>query len=83
MKRYSLWVKSLLFFLAVVTLLSVAVSGLGILLAESVSMYGYADFRSWRYSRSENMAQTLADQVMTEYAAQQSGSPQWLLDQTG
>ena len=83
MKRYCLWVKSLCFFLAAITLLVVAVSGLGIVLAESVNMYGYTDFRSWRYSRSENMAYTLADQVMTEYAGQQSGSPWWLLDQTG
>ena len=83
MKKYALWVKCLTFALCVVLLMSVAVSGLGILLAESVSMYGYADFRSWRYSRSENMAQTLADQVMREYAGQQSGSPWWLLDQTG
>ena len=80
MKRYSLWVKCVTFVLCVVLLLCVAVSGLGVLLAESVSMYGYADFRSWRYSRSENMAQTLADQVMREYAGQQSGSPWWLLD---
>ena len=83
MKRYSLWVKCVTFALCVVLLLCVAVSGLGILLAESMSMYGYADFRSWRYSRSENMAKTLADQVMREYAGQQSGSPWWLLDQTG
>ena len=39
MKRYSLWVKSLVFFLTVVTLLGVAVSALGILAAESHSMY--------------------------------------------
>ena len=83
MKRYSLWVKGLVFFLAVVTALCVAVSGLGILGAESVGMYAYEDYRSWRYSRSENMAYTLADHVMMEYAGKQSGSPQWLLEQTG
>ena len=36
MKRYSLWVKFLVFFLSVVMLLGVAVSGLGILVAEYV-----------------------------------------------
>ena len=83
MKKYALWVKCVTFFLAVVLLLCVAVSGLGVFVAESVSMYGHTDYKSWRYSRSENMAATLADQVMTEYAAKQSGSPQWLLEQTG
>ena len=47
MKRYSLWVKCLAFFLAVVTLLAVAVSGLGILLAESMNMYTQNSFESW------------------------------------
>ena len=83
MKRYSLWVKSLVFFLAVVTLLGVAVSGLGILAAESVSMYHYDDYKDWRYSRSSNMAEALAHQVMQDYAGKYSKCPQWLLEQTG
>ena len=83
MKKYSIWVKSLCFFLAVVTFLCVAVSSLGIIMAENVSMYGYEGYINWRYSRSENMAYTLADHVMMEYAGKQSGSPQWLLEQTG
>ena len=83
MKRYSLWVKSLVFFLAVVTLLGVAVSGLGILAAESVSMYHYDDYKDWRYSRSSNMAEALAHRVMQDYAGKYSKCPQWLLEQTG
>ena len=83
MKRYSFWVKCLTFFLAVVTLLGVAIGALGILLAESMNMYGQDDYKTWRYSRSENMAETLAGQVMQDYAGQFSKSPQWLLEQTG
>ena len=44
MKRYSLGVKCLVFFLAVVTLLGVAVSALGIFMAESQSMYTHDDY---------------------------------------
>ena len=83
MKKYSLWVKSLCFILSVVLFLCMVVGTLGFLAAESVNMYGYEDYKEWRYSRHQNMAETLAAQVMTEYAAQQSGSPQWLLEQTG
>jgi len=83
MKRYSLWVKCLVFFLAVVTLLGVAVSGLGILAAESMSMYSRDDYRAWLYDRYHNMAENLADQVMREYAGQHSRSPQWVLERTG
>ena len=83
MKRYSLWVKCLVFFLAVVTLLGVAVSGLGILAAESMSMYSRDDYTSWLYDRYHNMAENLAYQVMQDYAGQYSQSPQWVLEQTG
>ena len=83
MKRYSLWVKCLVFFLSVVMLLGVAVSGLGILVAESMNMYSRDDYTSWLYDRHENIARHLADQVMQDYAGQFSKCPQWLLEETG
>ena len=83
MKRYSLWVKCLVFFLAVVTLLSVAVSGLGILAAESLSMYSRDDYEDWIYDQYHDRAMTIADQVIMEYSGELSDCPQWLLDQTG
>lgn len=83
MKRYSLWVKFLVFFLSVVMLLGVAVSGLGILVAESLNMYSRDDYTSWLYDRHQNMARNLADQVMQDYAGQFSKCPQWLLEETG
>ena len=83
MKRYSLWVKSLVFFLAVVTLLCVAVSGLGILAAESHSMYTQDDYREWMYGQYRNSAEFIADQALMDYGASLSDCPQWVLEQTG
>lgn len=82
MKRYSLWVKCLVFFLAVVTFLSVAVSGLGILMAENLGMYTRDDYTEWIYDRYQNMADTIAHHVMLDYGASLSDCPQWLLEQT-
>ena len=82
MKRYSLWAKCLVFFLAVVTLLSVAVSGLGILMAENLDMYTQDDYREWIYGRYQDMADTIAHHVMLDYGASLSDCPQWLLEQT-
>ena len=83
MKKYAFWVKCLTFSLAVVMLLCVAASGLGILVAGSFNMFGYEAYESWRYSRSQNMAEQMAYQVMQDYAAKYSNNPQWLLEQTG
>ena len=83
MKRYSLWVKSLVFFLAVVTLLCVAVSGLGILAAESLNMYTQDDYEEWLYSQYRDSAYMIADHVMMEYGASRSDCPEWILEQTG
>ncbi len=82
MKRYSLWVKSLCFFLSVVTLLCVAISGLGILMAENLRMYTQDDYSEWLYDRYRDMADTIADHVLMEYGAELSNCPQWVLDQT-
>ncbi len=83
MKRYSLWVKCLVFFVAVVTLLGVAVSALGILMAESQCMYTHDDYEEWLYSQYHDRAQIIADQVMLDYGGELSDCPQWLLDQSG
>lgn len=83
MKRYSLWVKCLVFFLAVVTLLSVAVSGLGIVIAESMSMYTQDDYESWVADQYEGIAQEIAYQAMHDYSRQISECPEWLLEQAG
>ena len=83
MKRYSLWVKSLVFFLAVVTLLSVAVSGLGVVMAESMSMYTQDDHDSWVADQLEGIAQEIAYQAMHDYSRQISDCPEWLLEQAG
>ena len=83
MKRYSLWVKSLCYFLAVVTLLCVAVSTLGILFAESESMYTHDDYEQWIYSNYHDRANVIADQVMLAYGSELSDCPQWVLAQTG
>jgi len=83
MKRYSLWVKCLLFFLAVVTLLGVAVSALGIFLAESQCMYTHDDYEEWIYSQYEQRAHNIANQVMLDYGGSLSDCPDWILDQTG
>ena len=83
MKRYSLWLKSLCFFLAVVTLLCVAVSALGILLAESQSMYVQDDYEQWIHDRYRDRADVIADQVLLEYGGGLSDCPQWILEQMG
>ena len=83
MKRYCLWVKSLCYFLAVVTLLCVAVSTLGILFAESESMYTHDDYEQWIYSNYHDRANVIADQVMLAYGSELSDCPQWVLEQTG
>ena len=83
MKRYSLWVKSLVFFLAVVTLLSVAVSGLGILAAESMSMYKQDSYEDWHYDQHRDLANEIAYQMVRSYGAELSECPEWLLEQTG
>ena len=83
MKRYCLWVKSLCYFLAVVTLLCVAVSTLGILFAESESMYTHDDYEQWIYSNYHDRANVIADQVMLAYGSELSDCPQWVLAQTG
>ena len=83
MKRYSLWVKCLVFFLAVVTLLGVAVSGLGILVAESMSMYTQESYEEFVHNQYRNLAETVADQVIRDYGSQLSACPQWLLEYTG
>ena len=83
MKRYSLWVKCLVFFLAVVTLLSVAVSGLGVLMAGSMEMYNYTDYISWMAGNYSHIAEAIAGHVVQRYGVEQSEVPQWLLEQTG
>ena len=83
MKRYSLWVKCLAFFLAVVTLLTVAVSGLGILMAESMNMYTQNSFESWYHDMHRDLANEIAYQMLRSYVADTSECPQWLLEQTG
>ena len=83
MKRYSLWVKCLTFFLAVVLLLCVAVSGLTILFAESMNMYNQDSYDDWHYNQHKDLANEIAYQMMRSYGAELSESPQWLLEQTG
>ena len=82
MKRYSLWVKCLMFFLAVVTLLGVAVSGLGILAAESQCMYTHDNYEDWIHSQYQDRAHMIADQVLMDYGASLSDCPPWILEQT-
>ena len=83
MKRYSLWVKCLTFFLVVVLLLCVAVSGLTILFAESMNMYNQDSYDDWHYNQHKDLANEIAYQMMRSYGAELSESPQWLLEQTG
>ena len=83
MKRYALWVKCLVFFLAVVTLLSVAVSGLGILAAESMSMYRQDSYEDWCYDQHSDLANEIAYHMMRSYGGELSESPEWLLEQAG
>ena len=83
MKKYAFWAKCLAFFLAVVTLLCVAVSALGILMAESKCMYTHDDYEEWIYAQYQDRARNIADQVLLDYGGELSNCPQWLLDQTG
>lgn len=83
MKRYSFWLKTLAFVLAVVTLLGMAIGGLGVLMAENYNMYSQSDYDTWLYERNNMWTSTLADQVLRDYGAQLSDCPQWLLEETG
>ena len=83
MKRYALWVKCLVFFLAVVKLLSVAVSGLGILAAESMSMYRQDSYEEWCYDQHSDLANEIAYHMMRSYGGELSECPEWLLEQAG
>ena len=83
MKRYSLWVKCVTFALCVVLLLCVAVSGLGVLLAESMSMYTRGDYEYWYHDQHRDLANQIAYQMVRSYTADVSECPQWLLEQTG
>ena len=83
MKKYALWVKCLSFTLAVVLLLCVAISGLGILIAESMNMYLNDTYEEWHHDQNSYLANELAYQMLREYSAELSDSPQWLLEQTG
>ena len=83
MKRYSLWVKCLTFFLAVVTALGVAVSTLGIFVAGSMDMYNTDDYAEWIHGRYSNLAMEVADHVMMDYGREKSDCPEWILDQQG
>ena len=83
MKRYSFWVKSVTFVLAVVLALCVAVSGLGVLLVGGSGMYNFSSFSVWLNDNYYGIAETVARNVVREYAAGKSDSPQWLLEQYG
>ena len=83
MKRYSLWVKCLAFFLAVVTLLCMTVSGLGIVLVESMDMYMQGSYEDWYHNQHRDLANEIAYQMVQSYAGELSEAPQWLLEQTG
>ena len=83
MKRYSLWVKCVTFVLCVVLALCVAVSGLGVLMAGSMEMYSQPDYISWMADNYSHIAETIAGHVVQRYGVEQSGMPQWLLEQTG
>ena len=83
MKKYSFWVKCLTFVLCVVLLLCVAVSGLGVLLAAGSGMYNFSSFSAWLNDNYYDIAETIAHNVVRAYTADQSDSPQWLLEQYG
>ena len=83
MKQYSFWIKSLTFVLCVVLALCVAVSGLAVLFAGSSGMYNFSSFSAWLNDNYYDIADSLAHNVVREYAAAQSDSPQWLLEQYG
>ena len=83
MKRYSLWVKIVTFVLCVVLTLCVAVSGLGIILAESMNMYTQGSYEKWYLDQHRDLANEIAYQMVRSYARDLSEAPQWLLEQTG
>lgn len=83
MKKYAFWVKCLTFVLCVVLLLGVAVSGLGVLFAGSSGMYNFSSFSAWLNDNYYDIAETVAHNVVGVFAAGQSDSPQWLLEQYG
>ena len=83
MKKYAFWVKCVTFILCVVLALCVAVSGLGVLMAGSMEMYGYTDYTSWLTGNYTNIADAIAGQVVQKYGIEQSEAPQWLLEYTG
>ena len=83
MKKYAFWVKCVTFILCVVLALCVAVSGLGVLLAESMSMYTRGDYEYWYHDQHRDLANQIAYQMVRSYTADVSECPQWLLEQTG
>ena len=83
MKKYSFWVKCVTFVLCVVLALCVAVSGLGVLMAASMEMYNHSAYDAWMTDNYYQIADVIADHIIQRYGAEQSESPQWLLEQTG
>lgn len=83
MRKYALWVKCVTFTMCVVLALCVAVSGLGLLMAGSMGMYRYSTYEQWRNAQFYNTAEQITYHVMRDFGAELSGSPQWLLEQTG
>ena len=83
MKKYAFGVKCVTFVLCVVLALCVAVSGLGVLLAESMSMYTRGDYEYWYHDQHCDLANQIAYQMVRSYTADVSECPQWLLEQTG
>lgn len=83
MKKYAFWVKCVTFALCVLLALCVAVSGLGLLMAGSMGMYRYSSYEQWRNAQFYNTAEQITYYIMRDLGAELSGSPQWLLEQTG
>lgn len=83
MRKYALWVKCVTFTMCVVLALCVAVSGLGLLMAGSMGMYRYSTYEQWRNAQFYNTAEQISYHVMRDFGSELSGSPQWLLEQTG
>ena len=83
MKKYAFWVKGLTFVMCVMLALCVAVSGLGVLFAGGSGMYNFSSFSAWLNDHYYDIADNVARNVVREYAAAQSDSPQWLLEQYG
>ena len=83
MKKYAFWVKCLTFALCVVLLLSVAVSGLGVLLAGGMGMYNHTNYNEWITDNYYQIAEHMAQQLVYGLGGELSKSPQWLLEQYG